>query len=541
MISIDQNCHSLWDVIPKLAALNAHGHKVQHFIEDIDVAFTSMGASVGNDTLRMARERFHRSGGQDWGAAMFYSEFLGRLPVEIRDWEPFTGLKTNVLAKQLDETVDNIYDELSPSDNWQLVGPSYVGDKQHHRVVADLTTAETSEFLREMLNKAKLDTLQAFPQNNSQQRISQWFSREEKLLEQLIADASAGQLVDVYREWLKKYMGDAVNVSLTSELFACKSRPRGFELLEMFCKDYEQLAGLYNSALAESNAALRPLNDSSGELPFFATYEYEGHMVRSGLWLDGNELRIADKTFCLSADGSVDCERLSEAGIGAIAGKAVVLVIQARIGDGAQPLALPYQGSLYMPAAEVFLSKLIDSGLIKGAIRPIVRVRFNLLDKIKSLDTTIHLPQHLAGYFCSEEISAKEFGENYAAISAQSQKQLQSFKEAPARLDWQKQNFPGLFAKIDLLDNQRRKLAKDNPKSPEVRDVWKQIKSLQTILLDKTLRQIAYDWQMSQIDYWDTRGAIIPWSIALGGEKFYNKIIDEAEIYQEPLSKGLSE
>lgn len=46
MISIDQNCHSLWDVVPKLQALAAHGKKVRHFIEDIDVAFTSAAAEV---------------------------------------------------------------------------------------------------------------------------------------------------------------------------------------------------------------------------------------------------------------------------------------------------------------------------------------------------------------------------------------------------------------------------------------------------------------------------------------------------------------
>ena len=81
MLSIDQNCSSLWDAIPKLGALAAKGYPVAHYVEDIDVAFTSMGSGVGGDGLKLDRERFHRSGGQDWGAAMFYSAFLGRLPV----------------------------------------------------------------------------------------------------------------------------------------------------------------------------------------------------------------------------------------------------------------------------------------------------------------------------------------------------------------------------------------------------------------------------------------------------------------------------
>ena len=94
MFSIDQNSHSLWDALPKVQALAAAGHAVTHFIEDIDVAFTSMGAEVDASPLRLVRERFHRSGGADWGAALFYSEFLGRQAVEVRQWEPYTGQKT---------------------------------------------------------------------------------------------------------------------------------------------------------------------------------------------------------------------------------------------------------------------------------------------------------------------------------------------------------------------------------------------------------------------------------------------------------------
>ena len=67
MFTIDQNCHTLWDVVPKLHALIGRGVKVHHFIEDIDVAFASPGVAVGDQELRLAKERFYRSGGADWG------------------------------------------------------------------------------------------------------------------------------------------------------------------------------------------------------------------------------------------------------------------------------------------------------------------------------------------------------------------------------------------------------------------------------------------------------------------------------------------
>jgi hypothetical protein len=163
MFSIDQNSHPLWDAVPKLHALRARGLDVCHFIEDIDVAFTEVGAALGGGGLRLERERYYRGGGADWGAALFYHQFLGRLPVEVRDWEPLTGLSTKALASRLGRTLDDVYDEFSPSDNWQLIGPSYVGDGGHHRVIGDLTVAETAGFLREVLRTAKEDSLRAMP------------------------------------------------------------------------------------------------------------------------------------------------------------------------------------------------------------------------------------------------------------------------------------------------------------------------------------------------------------------------------------------
>ena len=84
MISIDQNSHSLWDTLPKLQVLAAAGVGVTHYVEDIDVAFTQLGKNRDGLRLKMERERFYPSGGQDWGAGLFYTEFLGRLPVEPR-------------------------------------------------------------------------------------------------------------------------------------------------------------------------------------------------------------------------------------------------------------------------------------------------------------------------------------------------------------------------------------------------------------------------------------------------------------------------
>jgi hypothetical protein len=39
---------------------------------------------------------------------------------------------------------------------------------------------------------------------------------------------------------------------------------------------------------------------------------------------------------------------------------------------------------------------------------------------------------------------------------------------------------------------------------------------------------------MSQIEYADSRGALLPWCIALGGDEFYRNVIANAEAHLEP-------
>ena len=533
MFSIDQNCHSFWDALPKLQALTAHGHRVTHFLEDVDVAFTAMGSSVDDSVLHLARERFHRSGGQDWGAALFYSEFLGRLPVEIRDWEPFTGLKTSTLAKKLERSVDDLYAEFSPGDNWQLIGSSYIGDRDHHRVIGDLSVRETRCFVRAMVEKARADMLRAFPQRDSQERLEAWLAEEEARLAKLLEQCATAGLVDLYRAWMSQHLhATNVELGLSSSLFAPDADPARTALLDVFVTHYGRAASLYNEAIDETGADLRPLDTSDGELPFFAIQDHQGHLVRSAARLDGGEVRFGRQSFPL-AHGHLPVEAMAGAGIRALAGKAIVLVIQARIGPSGQPLALPYHGSAYMPTANRLADKLAASGLLPGTLQPIVRVRFHLLDRLKSLDTVIRLPEHLAACVGRSEIPARELGQGWETLAHEAAERLETLKDPAVRTQWGKDHFPGLAGKIAALDTQRRQLAQGCTTPEEMRELWEQEKTLQLRLLDETLRQVARDWQVSQLDYWDSRGALLPWSIALGGQDFYDRLIANAEIYEE--------
>ncbi len=534
MFSIDQNCHSLWDVLPKLQALAGRGLQPTQFVEDIDVAFTSLGSAPDAGELKLDRERYHHSGGAYWGAALFYSEFLGRLPADPRDWEPYTGMKTHVLTKRLGRSPEDLFEEFSASDNWQLIGPSYVGDADHHRVIGDLSVAETAPFLREIMDKAAADMLRAFPEVGSRQRLTRWLRAEGRLLEELLTAHAGARLPDLYLGWLGRRVGGAARLDKASTAFAWGAGAGRTALLEVFLNDYDLAAGLYNESIAETRSRLRPLRTGQGELPFFAVLDHLGHHARTGVFLAGREVRVGRRCFKLAAGNRLPVEELAAAGVRCLAGKAILLVIQLRLGSAGRPLALPYQGSTYMPAAHRLAEKLARHDLLGGRLHPIVRVRFRLLDRLGALPTRIRLPGHLAPYFGAEEVPAAALAEHHASAAADADERLESFRDDAARRRWQERSFPKLTRAIADLDRRRRDLAARPHTPEEIRGLWKQAKALQVELLEKTLRQIAGDFQVRQLDYWDSRGAIWPWCVALGGRDFYNKVIQEAEVYDEP-------
>jgi len=532
MFSIDQNCHSLWDALPKLQALAARGAHVRHFVEDIDVAFTSLGLQGRGGPLRWTRERFHPSGGQDWGAALFYSEFLGKLCVEIRDWEPLTGMKTAALARQLGCGLESLYQEFSAGDNWQLIGPSYLGDGEHHRVIGDLTVAETREFLCEMIDTARRDMQQAFPERPCQQRLAEWFAAERALLDRLLDRHAGARLVDLYRDWMGQYLeATSVRLDWASSLCSCGADPNQTALLELWLADYERMAGLYNGAIERAQVPLRGLKTTAGELPFFVTGQFEGHLARAAVHLRGEELLIGGQEgLGLLPGRRLPIERMRAAGVSALSGKAMLLVIQARLQDA---LAVPYGGSLYMPAVHLLADSLVSEGLLPGKLHPVVRVRFRLLDRMATLKTVVRLPAHLAEAFGKDEIPASELAGNWRSVQREARQRLAAMTDAEARRRFQQGSFPALSAGIDELNLRRRTLAGEDPKSSEIRELSKRVKALQVEILDRTFRQIARDWQVAHVETYDSRGALLPWSIALGGEEFYNELIQAADVFEE--------
>ena len=79
-------------------------------------------------------------------------------------------------------------------------------------------------------------------------------------------------------------------------------------------------------------------------------------------------------------------------------------------------------------------------------------------------------------------------------------------------------------------------MARRDPKSPEIRRASKRARRLEANLLNATVRQIDRDMQMAEMDFYDSRGALRPWCIALGGHDFYDEVLRRCEFHVEDPS-----
>ena len=160
-ISIDQNSNSLWDVLPKIEAFQAHHFALCHYVEDIDVAFTRVGSKDCPPQLTL--EQYYPNGNLDWGASLFYMDFLGKVPLNLAKLSPYTGKKIATTAKALDCSLSELYEEFSVADNYQLTGSSYVhAHPEKHRLLGDLSTQQKKPFIQNLLDLAEEDILERF-------------------------------------------------------------------------------------------------------------------------------------------------------------------------------------------------------------------------------------------------------------------------------------------------------------------------------------------------------------------------------------------
>jgi hypothetical protein len=531
-ISIDQNCHPLWDTIPKLEALAAQGWEGVHCIEDIDVAFSRQGARPGDTGLELLPERIYRGGHSDWGAALFAHDFLGRLPLDVRALEPYTGRTTAALARLLETGIDELYERWSGSDNWQLVGPSYAADPRWHRLIGDVRVAEAGPFVLQLLDHARQDLLDRFPEPGPQQRLQQWFAGQRALAAAFIVAEPQAPLCELYRHWLLAHLTPATRLALTSERFALSRLAVEDPLLRLFLERYPEAAEAYNAALRETASGIAPLHLETGELPFFVTLRRDGRLLRSAATWRATALEAAGYSWPLVA-GSLAVAEMERDGVVALAGKALPLVLQARLGPAGAALALPHQGSLYMPAAHAFERILCERGLLRETPRPVLRVRFRFLDSWRGCRALLRPPAHLQQALGLAEAPAAQVAEALEAAMAAARRTLDGLRDAGRRDALFRGRFAAWYGERDALDAARREHAADPQRRAEASALWQRIKDIERRLAAAQAEWVLQLLRLLDVAYYDSRGALVPWCIALEGEPLYRRLLAQAEIAPE--------
>lgn len=537
-ISIDQNCHSLWDAVPKLDALCRQGYSGVHCIEDVDVAFTLRGGAAlpPDGPPSLACERFYRGGASDWGAALFYTDFLGRNPLDVRDMGPFTGWSTAALSRRLNCSVDELYAEFSASDNLQLVGPSYVADSQYHRTIADVRIDEVADPVRSLLDHARDDCLQRFPEPAARKRASEWFAAEASRVETWLSQCDS--LPELYRCWMRHHLPDTA-VKRASEVFGLSGRTGApGSVLGEFLRNYERTAELYNRAIQETDSAQYPLNIDAGELPFAVILERKGRWLRGNLSLSGGQLCAEEDAWDLEAGGSLPVSRMAGSGVRALVGKALVLVLEARLGPDAGALALPRHGSQYMPTARRFEALLTSAMSPRPSVQPVWRVSTNFPQQLRGCRTRIRLPEYLSSAFGATELRADEVAERFCDVRNQALRQLEQARDDEGRQALLREWAPEWTERRDALNARRRELGRNPETRSQASELWDEVKELDTRILRVLAERVVETLHVSRIDFWDSRGALLPWAVALGGEKLYNQIVSQTKITAEAMPDG---
>jgi len=530
-ISIDQNCLPLWDAVPKVHAAARPGVTGTHYAEDVDVAFTRRGGEPGDDLLEIARECIYRDGTSDWGAVLFYTEFLGRNPLDIRAVEPYTGLKTSALARRLNTTVEDLYRRWSDSDNWQLVGVSYVHDRTMHRVIGDLSVAEVKPYVLRLYDIAREDVARAFPSRPAQNRIAEWFTAETARIKALLREFDQGTLSDFYAASMRHSLPAHIEISCTSSLFELTpAAPDLRRLFLPFIERYSDLANVYNAAVKASNVGVAPVRISRGELPFYAVFRFRDRLVRSELVYDGETLRAGPLAWHVKSPDAALLERMRNDGVPAVVGKAILLVIQARLRAGNADLLLPEHGSLYMPAAFLLEKQLRDAGLLPRAFPCVRRVCFHFLRRMADVDERVVLPPYLARILGESESSSRMLGRQIDDVIAGARAQLDRLQEPSARERLMDDLFPQQRRRIRDLDRERRELVRDPSRRAEASALWDRMRELEREVLAGFVERIVDLVHVSRLDVWNSRGALIPWAYALGGEEFVERLLAQAEI-----------
>jgi hypothetical protein len=190
-----------------------------------------------------------------------------------------------------------------------------------------------------------------------------------------------------------------------------------------------------------------------------------------------------------------------------------------------------------MPAAfrfqQLVMPHLDNAG--KAGVKPVYRVKFNFFEYWKHTDvtTTVRLPDWAVPAFSQAEVPANQLADSIADARQRANTVLHALQSDETREQQIYQLFPELTERKQDLELRRRELARDPETREQSKGMWEEVKQLETQLTTKLVDEVARCLHVRDLDYYNSRGALLPWAVAMAGESHYWRMIEQAEIYQE--------
>lgn len=142
-------------------------------------------------------------------------------------------------------------------------------------------------------------------------------------------------------------------------------------------------------------------------------------------------------------------------------------------------------------------------------------------------------PAYLRQALGIEEAPAAQVGAALEAAMAEARCTLEALRDPGRREALVRQRFAAWSAERTELDAERRRLAADPQRRPEATAIWQRLKDLDRRLAEAQAEWVLQLLRLLDVAYYDSRGALLPWCLALEGETLYRRMLAQAEIVPE--------
>jgi len=526
----DQNCSPFWDTWPKVEFLAKSGHNLLQIIHDTDILYR--GHSRKN-SYHIKWLHLKHDGSSYYSPNLFYYRFLGRHnPFPVDKLESYTGLKLSKISALLNLSIENLYEKFGAYDKLALLG----GDskKNGYRIAAGIKLSETYQSFEEFLDLIEEDMHEFVVTTDQKDNLIDVLNIWRAEVQAINEKNPNITISELFSLWMQsKFTKNVTFVGCSDYFRVIPENKNRFTFFLDFVRGYHEYAECYNKALEINNSVISKLDIFKGELPFYVIRNIEGQLLRFPIFLENGNLVIQDQILNLPLVTWEDllswCEEMR---VECLIGKAIPLMMQLRDGNYGVPMVMPKLGSPYTAIVDSY-SKLLGERFI--GIKDVSLVDFQIFDALQKANFSFRLPLFLQEIFKKEIVHCKLFVEQLPFYIREANRVLDECKRNPQLT--MREFYPSLTRNLADLEQKRTSqgliLAKIPKRTSEYQHEmvkYFEIKSSYSKIyreyVNKLCQLLVNQWHVSQLNYFNNRGAFELWSKTLGGINLYQSIID---------------